>query len=159
MIAYLEPTTFASHQHDAFSQDTFNIILPSFPHLQIDLLYWRPLKSCTFSACKSSPQSVRHQHNRLLSVSDFTHQIMMHLSRHLLFLSVHPASQDILARFQATGRDGYVTFVLDMDCDNATALLQEVRSNALPHSALSFHTISYFSTPGLSHSFISHLNC
>ena len=54
--------------------------------------------------------------------------MLMHFSQKLVFLSVHPVSQDILARFQDAGRDGYVTIVLDMGCHNATTLLQEVRS-------------------------------
>jgi len=81
-----------------------------------------------FSAFGSSLRVSETQHNRLLSVSDSTHHMLMHFSQKLVFLSVHPVSQDILARFQDAGRDGYVTIVLDMGCHNATTLLQEVRS-------------------------------
>jgi hypothetical protein len=84
-----------------------------------------------FSADRSSARVSDTQHNKLLSVSDSTHHMLTHFSRQLVFLSVHTVSQEMLARFQDTGRDDDVTFVLDMGCHNAIALLQEVRSKGV----------------------------
>jgi hypothetical protein len=114
-----------------------------------------------FSADKSRSRMSDTKNKMLLSLSDSTRQMLMHLSRQLVFLSVHPASQNTLSRFQTTGRDGYVTFVLDMGCHNATSLLQEVRSNGTTSYSnthpLFFHTIYYFLKPVSSYSFINQL--
>jgi len=138
-IPYITVTMAASHVCLSSTQriltrplykTTFNIILPPSLYLWSDLLYCSSLKSCMFSADGSSPRVSETQYNRLLSVSDSTHDMLMHFSQELVFLSVHTVSQDILTRFQDTGRDGYVTFVLDMDCHKATALLRKVQIKA-----------------------------
>jgi hypothetical protein len=62
----------------------------------------------------------------LLCVSEYTRQLMLNFSSRFVLLTVLPLSPHTLAALHATEIDSYVTFVLDMDCQDAPALLEEV---------------------------------
>lgn len=136
-LSYL-PLINTTHSH----KTTFDIVLPPSLYRWSDLLYCISLKSCMFSADGSIPRVLESQHNKLLSISDSTHHMLIHFSQQPVFLSVHPVSQDILPRFQNTGRDGDVTFVLDMGCHNATALLQKVWCKVTAYFGDTIHCFS-----------------
>lgn len=101
-------------------------------------------------------------HFWLLWVSEYSRQFIINFSRLSVLLSVLPLSPHTLVRLQATKIDGYVTFILDMGCQDAPAILQEVwnhNTQQTTHNTTLFSKVSASQIPISPDSRIRSLQC